>query len=45
MYCTFNMVIGMCLFVGPEDADHVLQICKKEPLVIGKFVRQQRGKN
>lgn len=44
MYRTFNMGIGMCLFVAPEDVDIALRVCElkgDKAVVVGKVTRKR----
>ena len=46
MYRTFNMGIGMCIFVSPKDLNKALKVLKtsgEKPLVIGDVVRSRNG--
>ncbi len=46
MYNTFNMGVGMCVVVRPEDVDRTLAILKKngdDAYVIGKIVKVGEG--
>ncbi len=44
MYNTFNMGVGMCIVVAPEDVDTALTVLREngeDPYVIGKIVRSE----
>jgi len=46
MYRTFNMGIGMCVFVAEKDLKKALKIltaCKEKPIVIGEVVKTRPG--
>lgn len=41
-YKTFNMGVGMCLIVSPENQKEVMQICSKfEPFILGSIVNEK----
>ncbi len=44
MYRTFNMGIGLCIVAGREDAEKIVEICKKhgtEAKIIGSVVKEK----
>ncbi len=46
MYRTFNMGIGMCIFVAPEAANKAMKLlkaCGEKPVIIGDVVRSRNG--
>jgi len=46
MYRTFNMGIGMCIFVAPKDLKKAMKILKasgEKPVIIGDVVKARNG--